>query len=494
MEALQDLEPSSLALQIRKETAESAHQQVQRQIRDAIKSGRLAVGSRLPTVAVLSAQANLNRLTVLKALKPLVEAGVLLNRHSGGLLVSPEALKLLGQFQSGAAPFAGEEAAENAEYEGSMLKGQEEGARARYPLGLAYPPDDAVATDIVTTLFRRYAREATGADLNYLPAAGDPELRAALKDYLQAQGVDPDFHLMVTTGAQQALSLVAIALPRRTGRCLVEEPGYYGALAAFQAAGWHMTAVPQTRDGLSTEHLESLLRRGEYDFLYTTPSFNNPTGLTLREPARRELIRLCGRHGVTIVEDDIYRDLWFETPAPPPLARPGAQADVIHLGSFGKSFSGGLRIGYLSGPPHLVKPLLVNKSHLDLLSATPTQRVMAWALAEGHYHRHVKKVRRMYATRWRAMEHSLIRHLPQGVGFTRPEGGMCVWLTMPKGVSAIRLLDKSLAKGLAFMPGPYFDAARRGANCLRLNFARLPEEDLNQAMKVLGGLIRDELR
>jgi len=277
--------------------------------------------------------------------------------------------------------------------------------------------------------------------------------------------------LLVTTGSQQALTLVTTALLDPGAVVAVEEPTYLAALQCFGLAGARVVPVASDDDGLDPDALEAVFVRERPALLYLVPTFANPTGRTLPADRRAAVVRLAARHGVWVVEDDPYGELRYRgTPVPPLAGLPGAEDRVLHLGSFSKIASPGLRLGWLRAPSSLLPALTVAKQAADLHTSTIDQAAAAAWLAAVDLDAHVRRLCAAYRERRDAMVSALPAVLPAGSAWTEPEGGMFTWVRLPGDVDAAALLPAALEHAVAFVPGAPFFAGTPDRATLRLSF------------------------
>ena len=344
------------------------------------------------------------------------------------------------------------------------------------------------------TAFARACEQVLRTDgqgaLQYAASEGYRPLREAVAAQLP-WGVDPE-QVLITTGSQQGLDLVAKVLLDPGSRVLVETPTYLGALQAFAPMEPEVVGVPGDAEGPDLAELAA--RRSGARFLYLLPNFQNPTGRSLSEERRQALVQTARELALPIVEDNPYGDLWFEAPPPPPLAARHPEG-CIYLGSFSKVLAPGLRLGYLVAPPSVLPKLLQAKQAADLHSHGFNQRMVAEVLRDGFLDRHVPTIRALYRSQRDAMLQALEREM-QGldVRWNTPDGGMFLWARLPAGMDAIGLLPKAVERGVAFVPGAPFYAGNPDPRALRLSFVTATPEQIATGIAALAATIRDTLR
>jgi 2-aminoadipate transaminase len=328
--------------------------------------------------------------------------------------------------------------------------------------------------------------------LQYAPTEGNRELRALVAERFTGRGLPTTAdELLVTTGSQQALTLIATALLDPGAVVAVEEPTYLAALQCFQLAGARVVPVRSDDDGIDPAALADVLVRERPTLLYLVPTFANPTGRTLPLERRSAIAGLAAQHGVWLVEDDPYGELRYRgTPVPALAAQPGAEDRVLHLGSFSKTASPGMRLGWLRAPAGLMRPLTVAKQAADLHTSTIDQAAAAAWLGVVDLDAHVARLCAAYAERRDAMVAALPGALPAGSTWSDPDGGMFVWARLPGGVDTAELLRAALRHDVAFVPGAPFHAGTPDRATLRLSFTTNTPAQIAEGMSRLGRALR----
>jgi DNA-binding transcriptional MocR family regulator len=332
--------------------------------------------------------------------------------------------------------------------------------------------------------------------LQYAPTEGDPELRALVAQRLTRRGLPTSADdLLITTGSQQALALVATALVDPGAVVAVESPTYLAALQCFQLSGARVVPVASDAGGIDPDDLARVIHRERPAFLYLTPTFANPTGRTLSAERRTVVAGIAARSGTWIVEDDPYGELRYRGDHLPPLAAAGAAAGLaLHLGSFSKIGAPGLRLGWLRSPAELRRPLAVAKQATDLHTSTVDQAAAATYLADSDLDQHVQDLCRAYRERRDAMLAALPGVTPPGTKWTDPDGGMFTWLELPRALDTSELLPRAVELGVAFAPGAPFFATEPDVSTLRLSFTTHPPQVIAEGMTRLGEALGGDSR
>lgn len=330
--------------------------------------------------------------------------------------------------------------------------------------------------------------------LQYATSEGYAPLREWVAAHLQERGmrVEAD-RVLITTGSQQGLDLCAKVLIDEGAPVAMETPTYLGALQAF--GPFEPRFVNLTSDGLGPRpsSLAALPHTAPGTrFAYLLPNFQNPTGRTIPESRRNELVEAAQAARIPLVEDNPYGEIWFDEPPPRPLAARWG-AGIIYLGSFSKVLAPGFRLGYLVAPKELYPTLLQAKQASDLHTPGVNQRVVYEVIRSGFLERHVPSIRERYRAQRDAMRDALSQHLPAGCEWTAPKGGMFFWLRLPEGCHALELLPKAVAAGMAFVPGAAFYAQDPDPRTLRLSFVTLTVAEIHEAIAALGRVVREAL-
>lgn len=325
------------------------------------------------------------------------------------------------------------------------------------------------------------------AALQYASSEGLP----ALREWIAAQlpwDVSPD-QVLITTGSQQGLDLVAKVLIDEGSTVLVETPTYLGALQAFTPMEPTIVSVDSDAEGIAVADL--VKKAPGARFLYVLPNFQNPTGRTMSEARRQALVDAAQAAGLPLVEDNPYGDLWFDQPPPKPLTARNPEG-CIYLGSFSKVLAPGLRLGYVVAPKAIMPKLLQAKQAADLHSPSFNQRMVAEVLKDGFIDRHVPTIRALYQHQCQVMLDALQTEMAGlDVQWNSPDGGMFLWARLPAGLDAVTLLPKAVDKGVAFVPGAAFYADQADPRTLRLSFVTASEEQIRIGIKALAEAIRE---
>jgi len=350
-------------------------------------------------------------------------------------------------------------------------------------------------------------RDDPAGALQYAASEGYAPLRetvaAMLSEQASAQGQSWDVNpaqVLITTGSQQGLDLVAKVLLDKGSRALVESPTYLGAVMAFTPMEPEVLSVQSDADGLDLADLAAKAGHGAQKarFLYVLPNFQNPTGRTMSEAGRAALSHSAAELGLPLMEDNPYGDLWFDTPPPPALTARNSEGG-IYLGSFSKVLAPGLRMGFIVAPSAIYPKLLQAKQAADLHSPSFNQRMIYEVMQDGFLSRHVPSIRALYKSQRDAMLQALAEHFPdaatqpeQSLTWNTPAGGMFLWARLPAGMNAVDLLPHAVDKGVAFVPGAPFYAGAPDARSMRLSFVTPSVEEIHRGVAALAAAIKEQ--
>lgn len=335
-----------------------------------------------------------------------------------------------------------------------------------------------------------------GAALQYGATEGYNPLREQIAAFMQgkgATGVLPD-QLIVTTGSQQALDLLGKTLISPGDKVIVEGPTFLATIQCFRLYGAELISAPVDGDGVQTDALERLIAEHRPKFVYLIPTFGNPSGALLSLERRRRVLEMAVKHNTLIVEDDPYGDLYFGAPPPPSLLAlcpdvPGSRDRLVHCGSLSKVLSPGLRVGWMVGPAELLAKATMCKQFSDAHTSTFAQAAAAHYLRAGRLPAALQRVRAVYAERATAMGAALKRELGDAIAFVPPEGGLFIWARLTGAGGQVsdggELARRAIEHNVAFVPGAPFYAAHPDASTLRLSFATVGVEKIEEGVKRL---------
>lgn len=328
--------------------------------------------------------------------------------------------------------------------------------------------------------------------LQYSATEGEKALREAVAQYETSKGVETVAeNVQIVSGSQQALELLGLAFIDEGSTIAVESPTYMGALQAFKMYGPKFLEIPTDEEGLRPDLIDEKFRG--IRFAYVMPTFQNPTGLTISEERRKMLAEKAREYDFWIIEDNPYGDLWYDK-KPPLSMRAYAPERTLTLGTFSKILAPGFRLGYITGPKAAIEPMTMLKQSVDLHTATFTQLTAAKYVESGMLEEHMPEVRDLYRTQCRAMLNSLETYMPKEVSWSKPEGGMFIWVTVPDYIDTADLMKEAIDRKVAYVPGSAFYANEPEHNRMRLSFVTVPTDKIVEGVRALAEVIESRIR
>lgn len=482
-----------MKLQIDKSKKLPLYQQIVEQIRAQITSGEIPEGYQFPSERQLAEALGVNRTTVLNAYKELKADGLMASHVGRGTVA----------------------------------------VRASYeePIKAAYPKEP-----IWDHLFSDYMKNRDGFDVNkYLeianrkdvisfaagiasfenppvqafegvekellarqssmlvsPVAGFSSFRGVMSSYMQKRSCfcQPS-EIMIVSGAQQGIDLVARAFISPGDIVFIEEPSFFPAIQTFRSMGARLMAIPMEEDGMNVDVLEQLLTRYRPKLIYTMPAYHNPCGVSMSTARRVRFLELINKYGVPVLEDDPYSELCYEGETILPLKSMDKGGYVIYLSTFSKTVYPGLRLGWLWANKKLINRLCDIRQLTDLHSGCISQMIVERFIVSGEMEKYLSLIRREYRERRDMMTDALKRYAPPGLAWNHPDGGYYLWCRLPEGLSADLLATRAAGSGVAVLPGtPSFLSGQKGENYIRLNYTFPPRDRITEGIRILCEVIR----
>ncbi|MBN1218913.1 MAG: PLP-dependent aminotransferase family protein [Anaerolineae bacterium] len=477
-------------IHLSRQSGQPLYLQVADQLRTKIENGDLVPNTRLPASRVLAQKLRVNRITIVNAYAELETEGLVVTRVGSGTFVA------VGQDM----PQSNNEVSlpwpnplpPPRQWNASLMLA-EMMRQARQP-GIISFANGAPANEFLpVNEFRRSFNEVLRRDgataLQYEEAVGYQPLRDIIAGYLQQQDIQVTGNdVLITAGCQQALDITLRVLARDDNSVLVvEDPCYLGLLELVTAQRITPIGVSLDDHGLQTDRLEQIILRYRPRLIYVTPTFHNPTGVTMPLERRRALLEIALRYGISILEDTTYNELRYQGEALPTLKSLDT-ADLVFLaGGFSKTLAPGIRIGYLLVPSYLRERLITIKQTTDLLTSPLNQRALHAYLQSGHFCQHLDQVRMVYKERRDAMLAAIKQHFPAEASWRCPQGGMYVWVNMPTtGPTATDLYLTAINYNVAFAIGSVFSASGSFSHALRLSFVTHTPQEIEEGIRRLG--------
>jgi len=472
--------------------------QLHGQMKELIESGRLSKGSRLPATRELADQIGLNRTTISAAYALLESEGLITGHVGRGSFVAGGPLTDVRGSVAGTpltdvrgsvagTPLTDVRGSVDRVANVPAYSGPSSFSRSR-PSELLFPLEE----------FRKTCAEVIASDdaasiLQLGSPSGYPPLRRYLLEQARAEGVARESDdILITSGCQQAFDLLQRTVGQGTP-VLMEDPVYPGARSVFERAGARLIGVPVGRQGLDLEILERTIARERPLLLCVTPNFQNPTGSTMPLAARKSLLRITQAAGVIVIENDIYGPLGYEGEPIAAIKHLDQTCETVLLRSFSKVAFPGLRVGWVIAPRRLIEKLTETKQWSDLHTDQLSQAVLLRFAESGRLEQHRQRMLVAGRERLEAAIEACGRYLPAGTKFTRPRGGMSLWVELPAALDAAELLPRAEREGVTYLPGRYFAVSRPQPNGLRISFAAMTPEEIRSGLAVLGRIFREEL-
>ena len=357
------------------------------------------------------------------------------------------------------------------------------------PSPLSFPSEELA--EISADIFKNQANVA----LQYGITEGYPPLRKAVEERMKAKfGIGRDFdETIITTGGQQGIELTTKALCNEGDVVICENPSFIGALNSFRALGATPVGVPLNDDGIDVEILEkTLAETPNAKFIYVIPTFHNPMGITSTLENRKKVYELAKKYGVLILEDNPYGELRFAGENVPTYKSFDEDGIVIYCSSFSKILSAGMRIGYVCGPQDVISKMVVAKQVEDVHTNNFFQMLCHRYMTERDIDGHIEKIRGIYRAKAELMLSELDKHMPKCVKYTRPEGGLFLWCTLPNGTDSSEFIKKALAQKVAVVPGTAFNCDTEApSDSFRLNYSMPSDEDIVRGIGILSDIARE---
>ncbi len=457
------------------------YRQVYEQVRDAIASGKIGPGERLPATRELAGTIGLNRNTISAAYAQLEAEGYIVTQTGRGTFVTARAVTTDNGLDWNG-------------YLGRPTERRPSPVPVRISFAHSRPAEELFPLDDFTASCEEVLRSGDlGGILQLGSPGGYQPLREMLRDQMLLEGTARERDaVMVTSGCQQALDLVRRVLVQPGDRVVVEDPVYPNLRNLLAESKAELVGVPLHREGLDLQAFERALLRGAR-MVVLTPNFQNPTGLTMGLETRERVIRLTREAGAVLVENDSYGRLRYRGDAVPTLKELDPFGDVILLRSFSKMSFPGLRVGWISAPQPLIEALIDAKHRTDLHSDQFSQAVMLRFADAGRMTEHQRVVIEAGRLRLDTALKACREHLPRECEFTEPEGGMNLWITLPEPLDAGELLPRAQREGVGYLPGSFFGVSADHRRSLRLSFAAVDPDAIRKGVAVLGKVFQGEL-
>ena len=472
------------------------YQQISDKIREAILSGQLAEGIRLPTERALASALQVNRTTVMNAYNQLAADGLVEGHVGRGTLVKRNQFNYLDDNydENGPSWLFGLPTTEREILgpDARMLSELASVGDDIISLAAGTPAIELLPAEMLNAIFAEGLVRARQSALGYCPVEGLLSLRGSIAMRMRNRGVAVDAqHILILSGSTQGIGLVGRFLLNPGDEVVVEVPTYLGAIQTFRALGARVIGVPTDSDGMRVDLLETILARHRPRLIYTLPTFQNPTGVVMSPERRRRLLLLARRYQTPILEDDPYSEVYFEGKQPQPLKSLDTHSQVIYLSTFSKILAPGLRVAWLAAPEPMIERLTLHKQIFDL----NTNALGQWTVSEilqrdSLIDNHLAKLRHYYQNKRDLMLQAIRTHLRDAVRVNPPGGGFHLWCRLQGDVRARALLREATREHVAFVIGEPFHVDGGGQQHFRLGFAFPEEEKIEEGVRRIGVALR----
>lgn len=485
-----------MLIEINRDSPLPLYAQIVTQLREMIRRGVLKAGDRLPANRELAKTLGVNRNTITAAYEELVAEGVIRSHVGQGTFVND--VPILGAIREervATFPMSWNAVLTEQPRESSFSSFMNlQPKKDTISLSYGLPHTELFPLEDFRLSLNRAFRKAGATLLQLGLSGGYQPLQQYLASHMALMGIQvtPD-EVLITNGCQQSLDLISRILVRPGDEVVIENPTFPGAISVFCGANSKFISVPINRRGIDLDVLEDILTQRRPKLIYVVPTFQNPTGIAMDIASRRQLIELAARHRVPIIEDDIYRELRYDGAEVLPLKALDKYGLVIYISSFSKVGFPGLRVGWMVAPRPLIEHLNALKQRSDVHASMLSQAAIYEFARQGLLNKHVRRVKKIYAERRDAMLMALTKYFPAEAEWTKPDGGMTVWLRLPESLNTGQLLMEAAKQGVIFSPGEYFYASQPQRNFMRLSFTMTDAMHIEIAIKRLGTLIKSQL-
>ncbi len=458
------------------------------EIAELIRTGVLSPGEKVPSVRHASRTYGVSPATVFQAYYLLENRGLIQARARSGYFVREHAKQPLHE------PGTSRHAIDVTDVAVSELVFSVLGSLKNaemVPFGSAFPSPELFPLARLARSMAHGLKDMPAHEVIADMTAGNPNLRRQIALRYMVSGVMlPVEELVITNGAMEALNLCLQTVTRPGDLVAIEAPAFYATLQVLERLQLKAVEIPvHPREGIELEVLAERLAQLPIKACWFMSSLQNPLGASMSEPRKQQLYRLLAQHQVPLIEDDVYAELYFGKEPPRPVKSHDQEGLVMHCGSFSKSLAPGYRVGWVAGG-RFAEQISRLKLMTTISPSVPAQAAIADYLQHGGYDRHLRKLRHLLEMQQGAMLASAARHFPASTRVTRPSGGYFLWFEFPEQVDSLKLLQLALAQGISLAPGPIFSATQRFRNCARLNHGHPWDARSEQAMEVLGRILR----
>ena len=489
--------PISALVKLERANGVPLYRQICQALREAILSGELAEGTRLPTERAFAQELGVNRTTVMNAYNELASEGLIEGHVGRGTIVRRSYISEPGEpFESDMPSWLfglaeGEDAVLGPDARVLSEITAMSGRKEVISLAAGTPALDMLPAEQLSTLFSKNLSLSRQSALGYCPVEGLQSLRRAIAARMRMRGVAIDVqHILILSGSTQGIGLISRFLLKPGDEVVVEVPTYIGAINTFRALGARVIGVPMDNEGMRIDLLEAILARRQPRFIYTSPTFHNPTGVVLSYERRKRLLQIARRYQIPILEDDAYGEVFFDGKEQQPLKAMDKHEHVLYLSTYSKLLAPGLRVAWLVAPATMIERLSLHKQVFDLNTNALGQWAISELLQSGFLDEHVAMLRERYQQKRDCMLQAIATHWPTGSRTNRPGGGFHLWCRLPGDMRASTLLREAAYEHVAFVIGEPFHVDGGGHHYIRLSFASPELAHIEEGIRRIGTAMR----
>jgi GntR family transcriptional regulator of abcA and norABC len=463
------------------------HKQITDFIKEKISNGEWTIGYKLPPQRILAEALGVNRSTVVTAYEELIAEGLIEGKSGIGTRVINNTWNLLAS-----TPPPDWSSYVNFGIHKPNLPTIHEINQAEFIPNIIRLGTGELSPNLIpSTSMKKVINKLSTREISY--GYGEPKglmpLREQLSNYLKTIGISASpSSILIVSGALQALQLISVGLLHRSSTVLTEKPSYLNSLNVFQSAGMRLIGIPMDKEGIQANHISKYKKQHSAALLYTIPSFHNPTGTLMTVERRNQLLNICQREQLPLIEDDVYRELWFEENPPKPIKAFDKNGLVLYLGSLSKTLSPGLRIGWIVGPEPVVEHLADIKMQTDYGSSSISQWAAVEWFSSGLYNKHLNKVRKQLKTRRDFTLNTLNKYFSDIALWEKPTGGFYIWLRLLPSLSIRKLFEMALTEGILLNPGNVYD--NQSEQYLRISYSFAPLPNIEDGLRRLSKIVK----
>lgn len=471
-------------IKIYKDKREHLYVQLYKEIKNLIIEGKLNKDEKLPPIRKLAQLLDINNVTVVKSYHILEEEGLVYKKIGSGTYISSDFITYISRNEQEKERVSSLSLIEQGQIQ---VKGNMINFASATPMAELFPVDD----------FKQVLNEVLDRDkgraFDYQESQGYLPLRKTLVEYIKGYNIITDIdNLQIISGAQQGIDIIAKALLNYGDTVIVESPSYTGAIASFKSRGAKIIDVNLLEDGIDLKNLEKKIQIFKPKFIYLMPNFQNPTGISYSINKKEEVIKLCKKYKVYIVEDDYLSDLNFYSQDNTTLKSLDLNNElVIYVKSFSKIFMPGLRLGFLVAPSIFYDNLIFAKHLSDISTSGLLQRALELYFSRGTWKEHIKYMEEKYKSGFDTMVGSVKKYMPPEVKYIYPKGGVNFWFKLPKEISLKHFYEQAINKNVAFAPGNLFFIHNHDDNHFRLSIASVNNDEIDKGISILSNIINN---